>query len=63
MEIKAQYKHTKYGNFMFGLCKRRTPFFIDYLTELGIAYDEAYKEENIKKLNQMRSRHFRKNSK
>lgn len=26
MEIKAQYKHTKYGNFMFGLCKRGTLF-------------------------------------
>lgn len=26
MEIKARYKHTKYGNFMFNLCKNGTLF-------------------------------------
>lgn len=45
------------------LYERRTPFFIDYLNELGITYDDAYKEENIKKLNQMRIRHFKKSQK
>ena len=43
--------------------ERRTPFFIDYLKELNISYDEAYLKDNLKTLNHMRIAHFRKNSK
>ena len=41
------------------ICERRTPFYIDYLKELNIKYEDSYKEENLKQLNKMRIQHFR----
>jgi len=43
-----------------GVTCRRTLYFEDYLLELGISYDEAYKKENLKKLQSMRQSHFQK---
>ena len=34
----------------FADCLRATPYFIDYLDELGINYEDAYKKENKEKL-------------
>lgn len=38
---------------------RRTPYFIDYLEELNISYDEAWKEENRAKLVDLLQRKFK----
>ena len=38
---------------------RRTPFFIDYLDELGITYEEAGSEENKKKLKALLKEKFK----
>ena len=42
-----------------GLRGRRTPYYIGYLEELGIDYKDAYKEENLKKLQRYRDEYFR----
>ncbi len=42
-----------------GLRYRRTPYYISYLEELGIDYKNAYKEENLKKLQRYRDEYFR----
>ena len=74
LENRALYnlkiKHIKYRpclvqhldyNSLVGNCpnSRRTPYFIDYLDELGISYDEAYKYKD--KLVQLMNEKFKNN--
>ena len=42
-----------------GLKNRRTPYYIDYLIELGIDYKDAYSNENLKKLHRYKDTYFR----
>ena len=53
-------QHIDYNSLISNCNKRRSPYFIDYLEELNITYEEARTEENRQKLINLMNEKFKK---